>query len=294
MRVLLALALAPALLAATPRVSFVRTMPAPRDLGSAEQLAVIYAIGDHRQITTFVDIFVGHTNDTGLLRVEDGTRQALHFVGEKPNPAEARKLSQIHPADAYLGVKNFTCTAKSAGGETSFYDVDGKRVKRRRVWIEAVCEARVDVLSATDLRRTFSFTVKGEAASARVADLTDEERKEALDQAARYAAIDASQQITPRRVRESVVLDETAPAFADGMVMIAADRLTDARAIWETALRSHRASAPLHYNLGAVCEAIGDLPAARRHFERARQLSPEEKRFRVEYELFLKRRAVAP
>jgi len=78
------------------------------------------------------------------------------------------------------------------------------------------------------------------------------------------------------------------------MVMIGADRLTDARAIWETALRKNRGSAPLHYNLGAVCEAIGDLPSARRHFERARQLSPEERKYRVEYELFLKRRGVAP
>ncbi|HEX7154700.1 MAG TPA: tetratricopeptide repeat protein [Thermoanaerobaculia bacterium] len=286
-----ALALATILLAATPRVSFVRTLPAPHDLGDAEQLAVVYAIGDTVQVTTFVDVFAEHTNDTGMMRVEDATRSGLQFMGDKANVAEARKLQQAHPADAYVGVKNFTCRATSAGGDTGAKDVDGKRIRRRRVWFDAVCEARVDVLSPVDLRRIVSFQVKGEGSSPRVTDLTSEERDQALAQAARYAALAASEQLTPRRIRESIVLDETAPRFADGAMMIEADRLTDARAVWEEALRKHRGSAALHYNLAAVCEAIGDLPAARRHFERARDLSPAEKRYRVEYDLFLKRRA---
>ena len=64
--------------------------------------------------------------------------------------------------------------------------------------------------------------------------------------------------------------------------MIDSNRLADARAIWEVALRRHRDSAALNYNLGALCEAAGDVKSARKCLEAAVRLAPNEPRYRQE------------
>ena len=48
--------------------------------------------------------------------------------------------------------------------------------------------------------------------------------------------------ITPRVVRETIEMDDSAPSFDEGMSMIRSERLEDARAIWEVTLRQHRDS----------------------------------------------------
>ena len=95
--------------------------------------------------------------------------------------------------------------------------------------------------------------------------------------------------ITPRIVRETIELDQTAPAFDEGLSMIQSNRFEDARAIWEVALRRNRNSAALNFNLGAVCEATGDVAAARKFFQAAVRLSPDERRYREELELLQRR-----
>jgi Flp pilus assembly protein TadD len=101
--------------------------------------------------------------------------------------------------------------------------------------------------------------------------------------------VSAAEAITPRVVRESIELDDTAPAFEEAHSMIVADRLADARAIWESSLRRHRDSAPLYFDLGAVCEALGDVTSARKYFEQAQQLAPGDARYRSEVSMFRKR-----
>ena len=71
--------------------------------------------------------------------------------------------------------------------------------------------------------------------------------------------------------------------------MIDAGKLNAARAIWEAALRRHRDSAALNFDLGALTEAIGDLEAARGYFQAAVKLSPNETRYKSELHLFRKR-----
>ena len=44
-----------------------------------------------------------------------------------------------------------------------------------------------------------------------------------------------------------------------------------------------------YFNLGAVSEAIGDLPAARDYYEKASSLSPKERHYRTELNLFRRR-----
>jgi tetratricopeptide (TPR) repeat protein len=247
--------LAPILFAASPRITFERVVPAPHDIGDAEEIAVVQAIGDSPKIETFVEIFVHQINRSGMLRARDAR-------------------GSTGPADVYLDVKAFTCSTTTREGEGSARDIDRNRVRRRHVWADAICTARIDVLSPA-MKRLSSFQVKGEGTSPRGDVVGSDEREIALEQAARYAAISAAERITPRRVRESIPLDETAPAFAEAMLLIEAERLADARAMWETTLKKQPRSAALHFNLGALCEALGDRRAAEQHYSAARKLAPD-------------------
>ena len=254
---------------AAPRLTFERRLPAPHDLGGAEDVAVVFAIGDHVKVDAFIDHFVHQVNRSGVLRAED-----------------ARTIREPR-ADARLSVKTFTCETRDGGGEGGAYDVDGKRIRRKHAFADAMCMARIDVVMG---KARSSFYVKGEGTSPRVDEVTDEERNIALEQASRYAAVAAAERITPRRVRESIPLDETAPAFEEGYALVDIQRFADARKLWERALQRDARSAPLRYNLGAVCEALGDLEAAERHYTAAKQLAPAAERYASELRSFQRRK----
>jgi tetratricopeptide (TPR) repeat protein len=289
--VLLAAAILSALAveAASPRISFTRTIPARYDLGKVQDLTVIYAVGDSDKVDTFVAVLVDQTNRGSALRARDATEKGLRFIGGQPDPKVIKRLRREYPADVYLGVNVFTCTTQAAEAERGVRDHDGTRVRRKRLWIDAVCTARIDVMDGADLKRLFSFTVRGEGTSPRVEEMSDEVRAVALEQAARYAAVDASESITPRVLRETIELDPKAPAFEEGMAMIEVERYDAARSVWEAALRRNPDSAPLHFNVGAVAEAVGDRDAASRHFEEARRLAPDEDLYQNEWRRFQRR-----
>jgi tetratricopeptide (TPR) repeat protein len=273
--------------AAAPRIGFVRTLPATYDLAPAEQLAVIYAIGDTEQVFAFVADFIDAVDRTGAYRVENAAENNRHLIVDD---AALRTLRREHPADIYLGVTAFTCSGTDHSAEGSERDSSGERVKRLHHWVDVACSARVHVMDRQG-KRLFSYSVKGEGTSPRSAALTSDERAVAYAQGTHYAAVSAAQSITPRRVRETIELDESAPSFDEAYSMIASDRLADARAIWEAALKRHRDSAALRYDLAAVCEAAGDLAAAREYFQSAVKLSAGDKRYAREFDLFRKRNA---
>jgi len=261
MRVLLAvlfhLAVAPLALASPPRISFERIRPAAHDLGRARDLAIVHAVGDTDVIDTFVEVFVDEVNHSGFLEARDSR-------------------FSTGPADAYLAVKRFSCETFNREGEGTVRDHDGKRIRRKQVWVDAVCSARVDVMGR-DMKLVSSFYGRGEGASSRVDELSDDELGTAVQQAARYAAINAADRIMPKRVRDHIPLDESAPAFDEGWAMIENGRVRDARLHWEAALKQHPRSAALHANLAAVCEALGDLKSAEQHKKAARVLAASEK-----------------
>lgn len=264
----LSLAFASILFAATPRISFERILPAATSPG-AEDIAIVHAIGDQASIETFVEVFVDQVNKSEILRMRD----LRHRTG---------------PSGAYLDIKKFTCEMAVREGEGGTRDVDNNRLRRRYVWVEALCTARVDVMSRT-MRRIATFQVKGEGTSARVDQVGDDERRIALDQAARYAAISAAERISPRRVRETIILDDKAPAFDEGMAMIDSGRMAKAREIWVAAMRAQPRSAALRFNIGAVCEALGDRHAAEQHYTAAHELAPNDPRYALELRRFQKR-----
>lgn len=272
--------------AAAPRISFTRRIPPVHDLAPAERIAVIYAIGDSDKVSTFVERFVDDVGRSGTLRIVNAVENNHHYVAFDRKSLAA--LRHDHPADAYFGVNQFTCSGVERTAEGSEHDQDGGRVRKTHHWVDATCSARVDVLGS-DGRKLFSYRVRGEGTSPRSTMLTNDEKDIAYEQAARYAANVAAEEIIPRILRESIELDDSAPSFDEAMGMIDAGKLADARAIWESALRRHRDSAALSFDLGALCEAIGDLDAAHRYFQAAVKLSPQEPRYRTELQLFRKR-----
>ena len=267
--VVLSILVASAVHAASPRITFERLLPAPHDLGGAKDVAIARAVTE-AGIEPFLEHFVGHVNRAG---------RALQL-------RDAR--STTGPADAYLAIKTFKCESVVRETEGGARDTDGNRVRRKLSSVEGVCVARVEVLSRF-MKPLSTYIARGEGRSPRVEAITDEERNHALHDAARYAAIDAAERITPRRVREAILLDDKAPAFEEGFAMIEADQLGKARQIWEAAMRKEPRSAPLRFNLAALCEALGDRRAAEQHYTAASAMAPAEPRYAGELKLFTRR-----
>jgi tetratricopeptide (TPR) repeat protein len=265
---LLQILLAPLVFAAAPRIAFERFVPAAQDIGSTEEVAIVRVSGNGDQAEWFVDELL-HDLERTQLRARD-----IRF--------------SAGPAAAHLDVKTLACNTVNHEGEGSARDVDGNKVKKRYFTVEATCTARIDVLNRV-MRYVSTFYVTGAGTSPRVETVSEEERERAIEHAVRNAASEAADRITPRRVRESIELDARAPAFEEGMAMIEAGRFAEARAIWERALRTDARSAPLRYNLGAVCEAMGDRRAAELHYDAARQIAPAEPRYTNELKMFMRR-----
>lgn len=277
-------------LAAAPRVSFIRTVPPVHPLGGDEAV-IIYAVGDTEKIDSFVDTLLTRSSRSDALRLTAATDRLRHVRGDQPDSTAFASIRRLHPADVYLGINRFTCELHEQSGEGSTRDTTGTRVKQRLEWADAVCRARIDVVDPPTGRRTLSFEVKGEGTSARVSRLSEDERAVALEQAAHFAAMEAADMITPRRVKESVTLEEHVPDLDRALSLIASDRIVAARAMWEKALERMPSSAPLHYNVAALSEALGELELARKHYEQAQRLSPGERRYRIELAMFRRRSA---
>jgi tetratricopeptide (TPR) repeat protein len=274
----------PGAAAIAPRVAFVRTITPVHDLGG-DDVIIIYALGDTQKLDTFVDTFLDRTNRSEALRISAETN---HIRGERPDSLMIRRLRREHPADVYLGISHFTCSTMQRGAEGSEHTSGGDRVKRHHVWVDAVCSARIDVIDPASAQRLSSFDIRAEGTSPRVMELTEEERDIAVEQAAHFAAVHAAEMVTPRRVRESIELDPRAPDLDRAMLLIDAGRLAAARAMWERALE-RAPSAPLHYNVAALSEAMGELGPAREHYGAAIRLAPKERRYRMEAKMFERR-----
>lgn len=251
--VLLGLSLAPSVSAGPPRITFERVRPPAVNLAPARQLAVVHAVGNTDAVDVFVEVLLDQVNQSGLLEARDA----------RDGPVTA---------DALLAIRTFSCETFSREGEGSVRDYEGNRARRRLVWVDAVCTTRIDI-TGPHMKRATSFYGRGEGSSSRVEQLSEDEHRNAVREAARYAAIDAAERITPRRVREHIPLDESAPGFAEGLSLIESGRLREARGAWERALREHPRNAALHANLAAVCEALGDTKAANLHTQTARTLA---------------------
>jgi hypothetical protein len=199
-----------------------------------------------------------------------------------------KAVHRRHRADAYVGVSLFTCNTTDHSGEMGEKDADGNKIRTKVQWLDAQCTAKVDIRRA-DGHQLFTFMTHGEGTSPRVPVAGDDERDIATEQAARYAALSAADSIVPRVVRESLELDETAPAYDEGVDLMQGDRLPEARIVWESRLTKTPHSAALYYNLGVVREALGEIVAAHDAYANAARLAPQEVRYRRGLDSFRKR-----
>lgn len=273
---------------AAPRVAFVRTIAPLHSLGGSE-VVIIYALGDTPKLDTFIDTFLDRTNRSEELRIVAQLDHIKRLHGESPDRLTIGRIRREHPADVYIGVNHFNCTTTDRGAEGSEHTTGGERIRRHHVWADAVCKGRLDVIDPATARLLFSFEVRGEGTSPRVTGMTEEERNIAVEQAAHFAAVQAAEMVTPRRIRESIELDARAPELERAMLLIDAGRLGAARNLWKRELERVPESAPLHYNIAAVSEAMGDAGAAREHYAAAVRLAPKERWYQLEARLFERR-----
>jgi hypothetical protein len=253
---------------AAPRVAFVRTIVPIHNLGGNE-VVILYALGDKPK-DTFVDTFLDRTNRSEELRIVAQMGQIKALTGETPDPLTIRRLRREHPADVFLGVNHFTCSTTDRGAQGSEHTSGGERIRKHHAWADAVCTARLAVIDPASARTLMSFEVRGEGTSPRVTGVTDEERNIAVEQAAHFAAVQAAEMVTPRRVRESIELDGRAPEVERAMLLVDAGRLAAAR---------------------TLSEAMGDTGFAREHYAAAMRLAPKERRYRIEAKNFERRAA---
>lgn len=273
---------------AAPRVAFVRTIAPLHNLGGSE-VVIIYALGDTPKLDTFLDTFLDRTNRSEELRIVSQLEHIKRMPGESPDPRTIQRLRREHPADVYIGVNHFTCASMQRGAEGSEHTTGGERIRRHHVWADAVCKGRVDVIDPASARRLFSFEVRGEGTSPRVTEVTEEERNIAAEQAAHFAAVQAAEMVTPRRIKESIELDARAPELERAMLLVDAGRLAAARNVWRRALERAPESAPIHFNIAALSEAMGEADSAREHYKAAVRLAPKERWYQLEAKMFERR-----
>jgi len=138
-------------------------------------------------------------------------------------------------------------------------------------WI-AECREFLDLFAPRTGDRIGSVTAVGYG--------NETDQSTALDDAMNDAADEIIGGFAPRQVGELVMLDPDAPLVREGMLKFDHRDYDGTLALWESALATTPNSAPLLYNLGAVCEALHDLAAARAYYSRAIAIAPQVPRYR--------------
>jgi tetratricopeptide (TPR) repeat protein len=276
--------------ACAPSVTIRRLAPAPYNLGPAKKLVLAAANGPTDRETGLVRVaFIEQIDEQGFFDIEDAVpaREDLFdfferlFSKEKSSRAnDAEEFRRAHPADVY--VRLYVTEVKSwrrTDTKTS-KDKDGKETKKVSYWAEANCGFQVTLIDGRDGTRFARFTVARQALSATYDDWSEDLRHDAETSAVNAAVEEALKQFTPRRISERLTLDEKAPRAAEGIDLIKSDKLREARLLWEQAAKEGPGAAGLAYNLGCVCEALGDTTAAAKWYEDAIRLDPASERNR--------------
>ena len=284
-----------ALSACGPSVTVRRLEPAPYNLGPVRELVLAAVDGPGDRETRMVrDRFVERVDQQGVFHLEDAapSRPDIFdfferlFSKEKSKPAqEASDFRKSHPAEIYVRLR--VTSVHSYKRSSSDKKKDGS-VKWHH-WADGTASFQVTLVDGKDGTSRARFMSEGRASSPIYDDWRDDLRDMAEREAVTHAVDDALAQFTPRRVSESLSLDDKAPRAKEGIELIKKDKLNDARLLWEKARSESGESAGLAYNLGCVSEALGDTKAAAEWYADAIRLDPSSERNR-KAEQDLKRR----
>ena len=276
----LALALAFSGWGCGPAVTVTHLQPAPYNLGPARRLVLVEVGGSFSAETRLAKAFLDQVAAGGVLTIQDATRESVRLaaLGSGMAAREAKEFRKKWPADVYVGIGS-ELQAHSRFDRHKKKTDDGE-VEVVRHWVEAECEVRVRLLDANDGRELASFSVTQAGESAHSDNVSSDMRTDAEDRAIESAVADAVSQFAPRMVSERISLDKEAPMAEAGLKLVEAGDLAGARRLWEQGLATNPTSAPLRYNLGALCEALRDRRAARQYYEDAIRLNPAESKYR--------------
>jgi len=164
-----------------------------------------------------------------------------------------------------VGVPNEDCGASETTRD------DGSEDANEVVSWDAECRERLDLYKPRTGERIGSVNADGHGSA--------DDEITALADAMKDAADQIIGGFAPLPVAEMVLLDEDAPLVHEGMVKFDKSDYAGVRWLWENALVISPSSAPLLYNLGALCEALNDTEAARAYYSKAIAIAPQVQRY---------------
>jgi tetratricopeptide (TPR) repeat protein len=198
-----------------------------------------------------------------FLRIEltnalKATGAVLEDVSHLKTTVEERRAAT--PADLYLASEDCVCRSEQrpVGDGTS--------------WYAGACAAKIRLSDAKG-RDLGLVTLSG--TSAEKTDVVDfgshiSSGKEMMRQLAKM--------IRPHEMTVVIDTDRKAPGEKEAASLIKKKDFAGARAVWERELAANPSHAAIHFSLAAVTEALGDIDAARKHYEEAVRLGPNEEK----------------
>jgi Tetratricopeptide repeat len=222
--------------------------------------------------------FDGPSNRIALLSLEGRTAECSHpflvielmngikATGAVFEDATSRKKMTVEerraatPADLYLTSEDCVCRAaeRPVGDGTS--------------WYAGACAARIRLSDA-----------KGRDLGAVSLSGTSEEKTDVVDFGAHISSgkqmmRQLVEMIRPHEMTLVFETDRKAPGDKEASSFIKKKDFAGARAVWEAQLAANPNNAAIHFSLAAVTEALGDIDAARKHYEEAVRLGPGEEK----------------
>jgi formylglycine-generating enzyme required for sulfatase activity len=248
--------------ASAPMVAVLHTVPPKFNIVPAKTVAVIgraTTVEDREHEDEFVDLLIARLREYELYDVKD--ERALY-----------RDKDWQPYLDATAGdvIVRVTVPGEDCGVYERTRGGDGDDADEVVGW-DAECREYLDLFAPRTGNLFGSVDAHGSGS--------------ATDQTAAMAdaMTDAADQIiggfAPRQIAEAVMLDPDAPLVREGMAKFDHRDYDGALALWENALATAPDSAPLLYNLGALCEALHDSQAARAYYSRALAIAPNVLRY---------------
>ncbi len=259
-----------------PKISFERRIPAPHNLGTVRKVVLVELHGSGDELRRFSDaLFAWQRGDT--IEIVDGRSADANLRDMVGDASKIKALTTRWPdADAFLGVRVRGCNSQQQSGTTTEKDKDGTKHTVIEYWVTADCSAEYRIVEAATARQIASAEATGKDESSRSKTLSDYLTSGTIAAAAADTAHNAYRSFAPRKDKQTLVLEKSAPSFKEGINQINANQYAAARSTWESALAASPNSAALHLNLAEICEVLGDRAAAKKHYEEAARLDSSE------------------
>ncbi|HXH93925.1 MAG TPA: SUMF1/EgtB/PvdO family nonheme iron enzyme [Thermoanaerobaculia bacterium] len=271
---------------APPMVVAIHTVPPKFNIVPAKTLAVLGDAdnaADQKREDDFIDLVI-----TKLRRYEQYDVKDERQFSRGLNPGHG--LFEAEDWQKYLqqtagevivrvGVPNTGCPMTETTRD------DGSDDAGDVVWVDVECRATLNLFKPRTGERIGSVNADGVGSDARQHTAWNDAMNDAADQIIGGFA--------PEMSADAIAIDQDAPLAHEGMVKFFSSDYAGARSLWENGLANAPNSAPLLYNLGALCEALHDPDAGRTYYLRAIAIAPQVQRYHEALAQLDRRRADA-